>query len=101
MRRDQRQSRRWGCLYKQSQFTGMDGNGRGPAEPSPGRTAPNKPNLPSRRSAGPETLPSVGAIAPNEANFRRGQGWARTGKVTQAGPGGAKGCQTKPIPPAR
>jgi hypothetical protein len=39
--------------------------------------------------------------AKQSQSHARGQEWARTGKVAQAGPGGAKAYQTKPIPPER
>ena len=80
-------SRRWDRLYKQTQFTDADGDGRGPAkasaEPPLGPVAPNKPNLPCTgrercRTAGPDAPPAPEAITPNKANASRAKRRAST-----------------------
>jgi hypothetical protein len=102
--RRRRRNRRWDRLYKQSQLAGTDRDGHGPAkastEPPLGPVAPNEPNLPPigrkrRCPARPGALPALGANVRNKPNLPRGPGWARTGKVAQAGPAGAKTCETR------
>ena len=103
-----RRSCRWDRRYKQSQFADTDRDGRGPAkappEPSLGAIAPNEPNLPrtGRKRHCPATAASTAGPGGNRAKHsqspaRAGMGWARTGKVAQAGPAGAKACETNPI----